>query len=95
MRVEMTLRVEGNNKYIRGKNKVRELIEERVLTQFQMEKPDEKGWDYLLTIPYETDEALDKIIYEEILAEAARIADFANCFTEGDVISVDDPDRHW
>lgn len=95
MRVELHLRVEGNNKYIRGKNKVREQIEFRVLDRFQMEKPDEKGWDYLLTIPYETEAELDEVVYEEILAEAARIADLRYCFTEAHVVSLDDPDRSW
>ena len=31
---------------------------------------------YILTIPYQTDEELDHIIYEDILAEAHRIAGY-------------------
>jgi hypothetical protein len=50
---------------------------------------------YILTIPYQTDEELDHIIYEDILAEAHRIADLRNGFVEADVISLDDPERSW
>ena len=60
-----------------------------------MEKPDTAGHRYLLTIPYETDEELDRIIYDDILGEAHRIADLRNGFIEADVISLDDPDRSW
>ena len=51
--------------------------------------------DYLLSIPYETDEELDRIANEEIWAEAERIAKTRHCFTEGDAVSLDDPDRRW
>ncbi len=60
-----------------------------------MEKPDNDSWSYILTIPYETDEELERIIYDEILGEANRIADLRNGFVEADVISLDDPDRSW
>ena len=52
-------------------------------------------WEYHLTIPYETDEELERIISEDILREAERIADNRNGFIEADVRSVDDPDRSW
>ena len=32
-----------------------------------MEKPDKGGHRYILTIPYETEEELDRIIYDDIL----------------------------
>ena len=44
---------------------------------------------------YTTEEELDRIIYEEIYAEAESIADFRHCFTEGDITSLDDPERGW
>ncbi|MEE8290081.1 MAG: hypothetical protein V3U27_11235 [Candidatus Tectomicrobia bacterium] len=50
---------------------------------------------HILTIPYETDEELDRIIYEDILGEAHRIADMRNGFIEADVISLDDRKRSW
>jgi hypothetical protein len=60
-----------------------------------MEKPDKNGWEYTLSIPYTTDDELEEIIHEEIYAEAERIADFRNCFIEGDITSLDDPERSW
>jgi hypothetical protein len=71
------LRVENNNKYIRGKKKVRREIEDRVLSRYQMKKDRPDGWDYELSIPYETDEDLDAAIYDDILHEATWIAEEA------------------
>ena len=71
------------------------LIEWDILRHYQMEKPWKDGWEYILTIPYETDEDLDRIIYDDILGEAHRIADMRNGFIEADVISLDDPNRSW
>jgi len=94
MRVQLWLRVENNSKFVRGKSKARAEIERDVLSQFGMEKPDKAGSDYILSIPYTTDEELNQII-DEIYAEAERIADYRNCFTEGDMISLDDPEKCW
>ncbi len=66
-----------------------------VTRRYQMEKPHQDSHRYILTIPYETDEELDRIIYDEILGEANRIADMRNGFIEADVISLDDTDRSW
>ena len=87
--------MENNSKFVHGKGKAREEIEQDVLSRFAMEKPDKKDWGYVLSIPYTTDEELDRIIYEEILAEAERTADLRHCFIEADVFSVDDPERSW
>jgi hypothetical protein len=95
MKVALHLRVENNSKFVRGKGKSREDIEWHVLSRYQMEKPRKDGWDYILTIPYETDEDLDRIIYEDILGEAHRIADLRNGFIEADIVSLDDPERSW
>jgi hypothetical protein len=59
-----------------------------------MEKPYKDRGEYLLSIPYDTDEELDKTIYD-ILGEAASTADDRHCFIETDVMAVDDPDRSW
>ena len=95
IKVALWLRVERNNKFVRGKKKAREEIEWWVLRPYHMEKPEEDGWKYVLSIPYDTDEELDNIIYDEILGEAESIADSRNCFTEADVYSLDDPERSW
>jgi hypothetical protein len=76
MKVSRWLRVENNNKQIRGKTKVRDEIEQWVLSRYQMTKDRPDGWEYELSIPYQTDEELDAIIYEDIIGEADRIGHF-------------------
>jgi hypothetical protein len=95
MKVNLWLHVENNSKYIRGKKKVRQEIEDRVLRRYQMNKDRPDGWEYELSIPYETDEDLDAAIYDDILHEAAWIAESHHCFIEADVTAADDPDRSW
>lgn len=95
MKVKFWLRVENNSKFVRGKSKSLNEIEWRVLSRFGMEKPDKNIPEYILSIPYTTDEELDQIIYDEIYAETESIADSRHCFIEGDIISLDDPDRSW
>jgi DNA invertase Pin-like site-specific DNA recombinase len=95
MRVLLYLAIENNSKFVRGKNKSRAEIERYVLSRYQMEKLSPEGWEYHLTIPYETDEELERIISDDILREAEHIADSRHGFIEADVRSVDDPDRSW
>jgi hypothetical protein len=95
MKVNLWLRVENNNKFIRGKKKVRQEIEDRVLSRYQMKKDRPDGWEYELLIPYETDEDLDAAIYDDILHEATWIAEDRCCFIEADFTAADDPDRSW
>ena len=94
-KVTLRLRVENNSKFVRGKGKVREEIERYVLSQFAMVKADKNGYEYTLSVPYTSDEDLDRTIYEDIYAEAERYADFRHCFIEADISSLDDPDRSW
>lgn len=95
MKVELCLQVENNSKFVRGKGKVRDEIEQFILSHFAMEKLDKHNCRYILSIPYTSDEELDRIIYDEILAEAEHTADLRNCFIEADIISMDAPDRSW
>ncbi|MGO9465428.1 MAG: hypothetical protein ACLQVF_14895 [Isosphaeraceae bacterium] len=43
----------------------------------------------------QTDEELDAIIYDDILAESERIADSRHSFIAANVSAIDDPDRSW
>jgi GNAT superfamily N-acetyltransferase len=95
MKVRLSLCVERNSKFVRGKKTAREEIERWVLRSYDMEKLHKDGSEYLLTIAYQTDEELDSIIYDDILAECHRLADDRNCWIEADVHAEDDPDRHW
>jgi DNA invertase Pin-like site-specific DNA recombinase len=95
MKVELCLQVENNSKFVRGKGKVRNEIEQFIFSKFAMEKLDKHNGRYILSIPYTSDEELDSIIYDEIIAEAGHTADMRNCFIEADIFSVDDPERSW
>ena len=95
MKVKLWLRVENNSKFVRGKGKVRDEIERQVLSRFAMQKTEKDGWEYILSIPYATDEELDSTIYEDIYAEMERCADFRHCFIEADINSLDGQDRNW
>lgn len=94
MKVRLYLSVENNSKFVRGKKKAREDIERFVLAYYHMEKPYKDHGEYILSIPYDTDEELEKTI-DDILGEASSTADLRHCFIEADVIAVDDPDRSW
>jgi hypothetical protein len=94
MKVRLFLHVENNSKFVRGKKKAREDIEWFVLDHYGMEKPRDGRGEYLLAIPYETDEDLARTI-EDLLQEAHRHADDRHCFIETEVIAADDPDRSW
>lgn len=81
--------------YRNPKNRAREDIEQWVLRRFQMHKLTPDGWRYELTIPYDSEEELDRIIYQEILQQAEHYADMRHCFIEADLHSLDDPERYW
>lgn len=94
IQVLLWLRVENNSKFVRGKTKVREQIEQSVLSQYAVEQKG-NGWEYILTIKYHTDEELDRIIYEDILGEADHLTDLRYCFIEADVQAMDGSGRSW
>lgn len=94
MHVELWLRVENNSKFVRGKTKVRQHIEELVLRPLGMQKSDPKGWEYTLTIPYRSEAELEERI-TDLLQEADAIADRHFCFIEADVRALDGSDRSW
>jgi hypothetical protein len=94
LQVELYLWVENNSKFVRGKSKARAQIEALILSQYAMEKHP-SSCEYTLTISYDTDEELERIICDEILREADRLADMRYCFIEADVRALDGSDRHW
>lgn len=89
--VTLWLRVENNSKFVRGKSRAREDIENYVLRHYQMKKL--KHCDYELTFDYEDDKDLDKQIHD-MLIECESQADLRNCFTESDVRE-NGTDRYW
>ena len=93
IKVNLWLRVENNNKFVRGRKRARENIEIFILSEYNMKKLNKDGWEYELTIPCENDEDLDDTIYD-MLSEIDQMADRRNCFTEADVTAIDS-DRSW
>ena len=94
IQVGVSLWVENNSKFVRGKKKAREDIERYVFDAYHMKKTSKDRWDYVLTIAYNTEVELDECV-EELIMEAAREADSRHCFIEIDVVSLDDPERMW
>ncbi len=92
--VELWLRVENNNKFVRGKTQSRREIEQQVFSRYGMRKRSPDGWEYVLTIQHESDEDLERII-EDILREAEMIADWRNGFIEADVREIGGRQRSW
>jgi hypothetical protein len=86
-RVHLWLRVENNNKFIRRKKKVREQVERYCLSHYAMQKLRPDGWEYELTIPYESGQDLEKTI-DDLIAEMSNLADLEYCFIEADVSEI-------
>ena len=78
----MSIRVENNNKFVRGKKKARENIE-KYLDYYNMQKISSKDDDYIIFVKYKDIDDLKNDVYE-IFRESENEADLKNCFTEGE-----------
>ena len=94
MRVNLRLNVENNSKFVRGRKKVKEEIEDYCLRPYTYRKLDKDGREYEVTIPYDDDVDLEKRIHE-LISHIGHTVDDRHCYVECDVRSVDDPDRTW
>ena len=92
--VELSLRVENNSKFVRRKKKVRNNIECWCLSHYNYRKPlkEDRGF-YELTIAYETEEELERII-DDICREMFITADDDFCFVEFSFKEKGE-DRYW
>jgi hypothetical protein len=82
-KIKMYLRIENNNKYIRGKGKVKEKVEQYLKWQYKLENAPING-DYIFYVPYTTIEGLTNNVFD-IIQEISDEADYRNCFIETDV----------
>ncbi|MGH8710431.1 MAG: hypothetical protein ACREVA_03840 [Burkholderiales bacterium] len=89
--VRLWLRVENNSKFIRGKKRARQDIEDFHLQQFGMKKLNEREYD--LTFSYSDDEDLDRQVYR-LMQDMELEADLRHCFTEADMREIG-TDRSW
>lgn len=80
-RVILWLQVENNSKFVRGKGKSRQHIEDYILAEYDVKKLEKDGWEYELTFQYEDDKDLERQIYN-LSSEMEREADLRNGWTE-------------
>ena len=90
--VLLSLRVENNSKFVRGKKRVREDIARYLRHQYAAAQ-DQSG-EYRLKIPYRSDEELDKTV-QDLLQHIAFEADLRNCFSESDARMEGSEHRNW
>lgn len=92
-KVILWLQVENNNKFVRGKGKSRQHIEDYILAEHDAKKLEKDGWEYELTFQYADDEDLERQIYD-LSAEMSHEADLRNGFVECSFTEVG-TDRSW
>ena len=92
-RVILWLQVENNSKFVRGKGKSRQHIEDYILSNYGATKLVKDGWEYELTIQYTDDEDLEQQIYD-LSAEMSSEADLRNGFVECNFSEIG-TDRSW
>jgi hypothetical protein len=89
--IVLRLRIENNNKHVRGKKRAIETIERCVLPHYGARR--RSSGEYALKIPYRTDQELDKIM-DDLLHVIAVEADLGNCFSESEA-RLEGTDRQW
>jgi len=87
----LTLRIENNSKFVRGKKRVVEHIESFYLEEYEAKR--RPNGEYELKVPYDSDEDLDDTV-NELLSYIACDADDCHCFSESDA-RMEGTDRHW
>ena len=92
-KLDVSMNVENNSKFVRGKSKAREYIEDEWISQYDMFKPEKDGWDYILKVTYSSPKDLEETVYD-IMSEAQSTADMKNCFVEIN-ISHKESGQHW
>ena len=94
LKVALSLMVENNSKFVRGRKRAIENIEYFILSQYGMKKIDKDLGEYELIIKYEDKEGLNRTI-EDMISEIHYQADLRHCFVEADVRALDGSDRFW
>ncbi|MCL2875254.1 MAG: recombinase family protein [Betaproteobacteria bacterium] len=77
----LTLRIQNNNKFVRGKKRTIEHIESFYLEEYDAKQ--RPNGEYELKVPYNTDEDLEKAV-NELLSDIACDADDRHCFSESE-----------
>ncbi|PRD63849.1 recombinase family protein [Malikia granosa] len=89
--IRLTLRIENNSKFVRGKKRSREDIERYCLAEYDAKRL--PSGDYELKVPYGSDDDLDQRM-NELLGDIASQADDRHCFSESEAC-MEGTDRCW
>ncbi|WP_044320176.1 recombinase family protein [Pseudomonas amygdali] len=87
----LTLRIENNSKFVRGKKRTIEHIEHFYLDEYDAQR--RSNGEYELKVPYDSDAELDDTV-NELLSDIASGADDRHCFSESEV-HMEGTDRYW
>lgn len=87
----LTLRIENNSKFVRGKKRTIEHIESFYLDEYDAQR--RPNGEYELKVSYDSDDELDETV-NELLSDIASDADDRHCFSESEA-RMEDADRHW
>lgn len=79
--IRLTLRIENNSKFVRGKKRSREDIERYCLAEYDAKRL--PSGEYELKVPYGSDDDLDQRM-NELLGDIASQADDRHCFSESE-----------
>ena len=89
--VLLWVRVERNSKFVRGMKRARAEIETYCLAAYSAKR--RPTGEYLLQVPYTSDEDLDRTM-GDLIYEIARAADLRNCFSESSA-RLEGTERYW
>lgn len=89
--IRLTLRIENNNKFVRGKKRAQEDIERYCLEKYDAQRL--PHGEYMLKVPYSSDDDLDKQMHK-LLCDISTQADDRHCFSQSDA-RMEGTDRHW
>ena len=95
MRVKLSLFVENNSSFVRGKKKTIESIESSVLSSYDRYYKSLGDNEYELTLSYKNNKELDEIVHD-LLGEISSTANYRHCQTwDTSVESLDIEDKFW
>ncbi|MDA8095162.1 MAG: resolvase-like protein [Betaproteobacteria bacterium] len=87
----LTLRIENNSKFVRGKKRTIENVERLYLEEYDAKR--RPNGEYELKVPYARDADLDEAV-NDLLSDIASDADDRHCFSESEA-RMEGTDRHW
>lgn len=91
--IRLTLRIENSSKFVRGKKQETRAGRHRALLPEEYEAERLPNGEYMLKVPYNSDDDLDTRM-SELLSDISSEAGDRHCFSESDA-RMEGTDRHW